>query len=117
MGRSIEGIASAARALGLAVLLGGSAWAGSLHDGTRGAALYPGNAPRVGPYDGPVPGWRPVGRGDAGPAHPTYHPWGHRSFGPSIPGLWRYPSLHGFLPPTPHDDCLYQTGRYPWRRG
>ncbi len=116
MKRRIERV-TAALVVVFVALLGGSAWAGDLHDDTRGAALYPGNPPLIGPYDGPVPGWRPAGRGDAGPAYRIYHPWGHRPLGPSVPGLWRYPAFHGFIPPAPHDDCLYRSGKYPWRRG
>lgn len=113
MKRNLKRLASLVWAV---AVLSGPARAGDLHEGTRGAALYPGNVPRASPYDGPVPGWRPAGRGDAGPGYPTYHP-SHRPSGPSIPGLWRYPFFHGYIPPAPHDDCLYQTGKHPWRRG
>ena len=88
---------------------------GKHHD--RGASQYPGNPPWFGPYDGPVPGWLPPGHGVAGPAFPIYHPWGRTPTGPAVPALWRYPMFHGYIPPAPHDDTLYQSGVFPWRRG
>ena len=117
MNRCSMPVALATLAAGLALLPIDSARAGDHRDGNRGAALYPGSAPWAVPFDGPIPGWRPPGRGDLGPSYPIYHPGHLRSPGPSIPGLWRYPLFRGFIPPAPHDDRLYQTGKYPWRRG